>query len=169
MLDRLFQLLYLGAYRLMRVYWRLREPRTHGALVAVWHGGRVLIARNSYVSYYSLPGGYVRPGEDARWAARRELREEVGVEAPVERLEPALEVCLRWEGKRDHVEIFRYEPEEAPAVRPDNREVTEAVWLTPEEALARDLFPATRWHIEREAGGSAAGVERRGTGQSEVR
>src|SRR5688572_17354680 len=55
--DRAFQLAYKAAYRLMRAYWTVRKPNTHGALVALWNGGNVLLVRNSYVPYYSLPGG----------------------------------------------------------------------------------------------------------------
>src|SRR5262245_32439384 len=35
MLDAFYRLAYNGAYRLMRVYWAVRRPDTHGALVAV--------------------------------------------------------------------------------------------------------------------------------------
>src|SRR5690349_19463262 len=57
--DKAFQLAYVCAYRLMRTYWTLRHPKTHGALVALFNGGDVLLVKNSYVPYYSLPGGYV--------------------------------------------------------------------------------------------------------------
>src|ERR1700712_627156 len=50
-LDRLYQLGYFCAYRLMRTYWRIRHPTTNGALVAIWSSGKVLLVRNSYVPY----------------------------------------------------------------------------------------------------------------------
>jgi hypothetical protein len=62
LIDRGFQLAYVCAYRMMRVYWMLRRPATHGALVALWNGGEVLLVKNSYARYYGLPGGYVRRG-----------------------------------------------------------------------------------------------------------
>jgi len=148
-LDRAFQLAYVSAYQLMRVYWRVRRPLTHGALVAIWNRGEVLLVKNSYVGYYSLPGGYVRSGETGRDAARRELLEEVGVRARPEELEPLLEETHDWEGKRDHVEIFALEVESRPDVRIDHREVVEAIWLTPEAALEKNLFPPLRRAIER--------------------
>ena len=63
-----FQFAYVCAYRLMRTYWRMRRPTTHGALVTLWHDDKLLLVRNSYVPYYSLPGGYVGKGESGRAA-----------------------------------------------------------------------------------------------------
>ncbi|HEY8946920.1 MAG TPA: NUDIX hydrolase, partial [Polyangiaceae bacterium] len=134
-LDRSFQLAYVAAYRMMRVYWAVRKPNTHGALVLLWHEGEVLLVRNSYVRYHSLPGGYVRKHETSRQAALRELAEEIGVIARAEQLEPLLDEKNDWEGKRDHVEIFALEVSERPVVRVDRREVVEASWHSPEAAL----------------------------------
>src|SRR5271165_629031 len=91
LVDRGFQLAYFCAYRAMRTYWKIRRPTTHGALVTLWNDGEVLLVRNSYVPYYSLPGGYVRKDETAREAAVRELREEVGISTEAGRLELVLD------------------------------------------------------------------------------
>lgn len=152
LVDRGFQLAYKVAYRLMRAYWTVRKPNTHGALVALWNQGHVLLVRNSYVRYYSLPGGYARRNESGREAAIRELREEVGVHARPEQLVPVFDETRPWEGKRDHVQIFELELDERPAVRIDNREVVDAGWFSPEQALAFDLFPPLRYVIEKHSG-----------------
>ncbi len=144
LVDRGFQVAYIGAYRMMRVYWRLSHPVTHGALVALWNRGEVLLVRNSYVPYYSLPGGYVRRGESPRDAAVRELVEEVGVSAEPERIVLALEERHDWEGKDDHVTLFSLEVEERPTVKVDHREVVDAAWFSTERALALNLFPPIR-------------------------
>lgn len=148
-LDRLFQGIYIVAYRVMRVYWRLRRPRTHGALVAIWHAGEILLVKNSYVRYYSLPGGYVRRAETGQAAALRELAEEVGVAARPEDLALVLDETRDWEGKRDRVEIFALDVLERPAIAIDHREIVQAGWYTPERALALELFPLLRLAIER--------------------
>jgi len=139
--DRAFQLGYKLAYRLMRTAWRLTNPLTHGALVLIWSRGEVLLVRNSYVPYYSAPGGFVKPGEDAREAARRELIEEVGLDVQPDALSLALELTHPWEYKRDHVKIFELSLDERPVVNVDHREVVEAVWVSPEDALQRNVFP----------------------------
>jgi ADP-ribose pyrophosphatase YjhB (NUDIX family) len=148
LVDRGFQLAYLCAYQLMRRYWALRHPTTHGALVVLQNGGEVLLVRNSYVPYYSLPGGYVRSSETAREAALRELVEEVGVSANGDELELVLDVTHEWEGKHEHVEIFVLQLSTRPSIAVDHREVVEASWWTPERALSLNLFPPLRRVLE---------------------
>ena len=148
LIDRTVQLAYVCAYQLMRTYWRVRQPTTHGALVALWHEGKLLLVRNSYVGYYSLPGGYIHSGESSRDAAVRELAEEIGLKARADELELALDTTHRWEGKHDHVEIFSLEVPRRPAIRVDHREVIEATWVTPERALQLNLFPPIRTVLE---------------------
>jgi 8-oxo-dGTP pyrophosphatase MutT (NUDIX family) len=46
------------------------------ALVALWHGNRVLMAFNRFRQVWELPGGRIDPGETPRQAAARELLEE---------------------------------------------------------------------------------------------
>lgn len=147
--DRSFQLAYKVAYRLMRVYWGVRRPSTHGALVTLWHQGEVLLVQNSYVSYRSLPGGYVGRHETGPEAAVRELREEVGIATTTDQLEKVFDEVKDWEGKRDHVEIFALELDRRPIIRIDHREVVAANWFSPERALELNLFPPIRTVLER--------------------
>lgn len=148
--DRAIQLAYVVAYRLMCVYWGVRPRHKLGALVAVFHEGDVLLVRNSYLPYLSLPGGYVRKRETSREAAVRELAEEVGIMAGVDELEPGLEEKREWDGKRDGIEIFVLHLHGVrPRVRIDNREVVAAEWVGAERALTLDLFPPIRRLLER--------------------
>ncbi|MBL8907062.1 MAG: NUDIX hydrolase [Rhizobiales bacterium] len=60
-----------------------------GASACVWRAGRVLIVQRGkppLAGIWSLPGGAVEPGETAMAAAARELAEETGVTAALERL-----------------------------------------------------------------------------------
>lgn len=148
LVDRTFQLAYVCAYRLMRMYWTVRKPTTHGALVTLWNRGHVLLVRNSYVSYYTLPGGYIASGESGAQAAARELTEEVGLSAKPEQLKLVHEETHPWQGKQDHVQIFSLEVDERPQVKIDHREVIEASWWSPESALGLTLFPPLRKVIE---------------------
>lgn len=152
-LDRSFQLAYQVAYRMMRVYWGVRRPATHGALVTLWHQGEVLLIQNSYVRYRSLPGGYVGRYETGAEAAVRELREEIGLVARIDQLEKVYDEVKDWEGKRDHVEVFRLELPTRPVVRIDHREVISAGWYTPAQALELDLFPPIRLILEAQLAG----------------
>ncbi|MEO8180082.1 MAG: NUDIX hydrolase [Deltaproteobacteria bacterium] len=146
--DLCFQAAYRVAYRLMRAYWAVRRPSTHGALVSLWNQGELLLVQNSYVPYRSLPGGYVARSETSRDAAIRELREEIGISARPEELEKVFDEVKEWEGKRDHVEIFALELAGRPQIRIDHREVVSAGWFSPEQALTLNLFPPIRKIIE---------------------
>jgi 8-oxo-dGTP diphosphatase len=146
--DLGFRLAYRTAYQLMKTYWKVRRPTTHGTLVALWNQGEVLLVKNSYVGYYSLPGGYLHSGEQSRDAAVRELKEEIGLAVRPDQLEPALDVTQNWEGKIDRVEIWNLDTETRPPVHVDNREVIEAGWFTRERALKLNLYPPLRRVIE---------------------
>jgi len=148
MLDALFRLAYRGAYLLMRVYWAVAGPTTHGVLVAVWHEGEVLVVRNGYQPLLSMPGGYLARGEDPLEAARRELREEVGLAAERGDLRVAFTMRHRWMGKDEHVTVLELRPARRPPVTIDGREVVEARFLTPGEALRLQLLPPVRRALE---------------------
>ena len=133
----------------------LLHPRVHGALVVLRCGGEVLVLRNSYRRAWSLPGGGVRRGEDGREAARRELREEIGLRVEARALRPLRAADLVWERKRDHAELFELPLDARPAVAIDRREVVEARFLPLAEALALELIPPARAALEQVAGTAA--------------
>jgi A/G-specific adenine glycosylase len=62
-------------------------PHYDIAVAIVWHTGQVLIARRPedglLGGLWEFPGGKIEPGEGAAEAARREVREEMGVEIEV--------------------------------------------------------------------------------------
>ena len=137
------------AYRVLRIGWRLFRPKGHGALVAVWCDGRVLLVRNSYRDKLALPAGGIGRGETPLQAAVRELREEVGIRADPEALQYVTEIASDWEGKRDRCAVFELALEEEPQVRIDRREIVWAGFATLDEALAEDLAPPVRSYLER--------------------
>lgn len=61
-----------------------------GVHVLCERDGRILMMRRAGTGFfdglYSLPGGHVEPGESVRMAARRELREETGLEVELSEL-----------------------------------------------------------------------------------
>jgi 8-oxo-dGTP pyrophosphatase MutT (NUDIX family) len=132
-----YRLVYLG----LRAWWFVRRPATHGAGVALWHGDKVLLIHTSYRNCYALPGGFVQRGEPSEQAARRELREEVGVDLSGQALRLAWSGTLPFESRQDTVDIWEAPVETAPALHITGHEVIWAGWVHPSEALGRHLLP----------------------------
>jgi len=68
------------------------------ASAAIFRGGEVLLierAKGALKGLWSLPGGHIEPGETARAAAVREVREEAGMEAEIHGLVDLHEVIVR--------------------------------------------------------------------------
>ena len=129
------------AYRVLRVWWFVRQPHHDGAVIAVWLGDRILMVRHSYRNCLSWPGGGIKSGEQPADAAVRELQEELGLRVPRESLVFCGGVMERWEKRYDHARIFELRLVAAPALRPDGREVIAAEFMTPADALRHRLIP----------------------------
>jgi len=141
MIDALIRAIYRMAHWLLRLLWLIRRPETAGALVAVWYRGRVLLVKNSYRPQLTLPGGYIKPREDRRTAAARELREEVGIQVQPKRLVHAYHGTHVFEHRQDTLDIYELEVDADPHVRVDDREVVLSEFHTPEEALGMKIVP----------------------------
>jgi len=141
MINALIRAVYLLAHWGLRLLWFIRRPETTGALVAVWYQGRVLLVKNSYRPQLTLPGGYIRPREDRRTAAARELREEVGISVQPKRLVHAYHGTHVFEHRQDTLDIYELEVDAEPNVQVDDREVVQAEFHTPNDALDMKIVP----------------------------
>lgn len=94
---------------LRTIYWRVARPRTFGVrLILAAPDGAWLMVRHSYGDrrIWRIPGGGYRPGhEEPRDAARREFREELGLDATG--LSHVADYYTEENGNRDSVAIFR--------------------------------------------------------------
>jgi 8-oxo-dGTP diphosphatase len=112
---------------------RVAPSFTVGAMCVIERGdGRVLLIRHLYRKRWGVPGGLLERHETPPDAARREVREEVGIN--VELLgEPAVNVDA--DPRRVDI-VFRARPvndADADDVRPLSVEVLEARWFQPGE------------------------------------
>lgn len=155
--DLGFRTAYKVAHRMLRAYWSVRRPSTHGALVAVWHDGKLLLVKNSYRRHYTLPGGYVRPSESAAQAAQRELLEEVRLRVPLERLREVYSRVHPFENRQDKVTIVEVEVDEPPRFDVDNREVVWAGFESPQQVLRRPIVPHLEEYLRERESGAANG------------
>ncbi len=127
------------------------EPRDSAAVILARPGGAgadgleiLLVRRHRKASFmsgaYVFPGGIAEPGEDdLRAVAARELAEEAGVRLPDL---DGLHYFAHW--ITPSIEPRRYSARFFVAALPDGqttvldaREIEDAVWVTPDDALAR--------------------------------
>ncbi len=123
---------------------RWRKTPIAGVTVIITNlGGDVLLLRHSYgPAVWALPGGGLSRGEDPLDAARREMREELGVElARIEAIGTLEEVLS---GSPHTAHIFAATCDQRP--KPDGREVTEARFF-PSHSLPEPLGRTTRDRI----------------------
>ncbi len=140
-------LFYRVLYAAARAWWFVRRPRTQGAVVAMWHDGRVLIVKSSYRRHYGLPGGFLKRGEQPAEAAAREVGEELNIRIAPSALTLAATHASVFEHRHDTTTVWEVRVETAPPVRVDRAEVVSAEWLTPAEARARLLSPAVAGYL----------------------
>lgn len=122
------------------------------AVAIITHEGRVLLHRGAHERTWSLPGGRIEPGEPAAEALRRELREELGLDATVGRLLWVVESFYHDGGAPRH-EIGHYfavtAPDDWPHLQASapfagveiGKELT-FQWFGPHEIVALPLNPA---------------------------
>ena len=139
--DALWRFACRVGFRAARLWWRLRRPAHDGAVVAVWRGGRVLAVRQSYRGNPSWPGDGIRRGEAPREAARRELREELGLLVGLDDLVFAREMVVEWDFRREHVRVFELRLRAEPVLRIDNRKIVAARFVEPRALLAEAVLP----------------------------
>jgi 8-oxo-dGTP pyrophosphatase MutT (NUDIX family) len=128
-------------YPLQRLIWRRLRPSTRGVKVMLFNReGEVVLIRNSYgrSDLFVLPGGGIRPFEDPERAARREIREELGIDIGGVKLR-STHVATS-EGKRDTIYLFEAVTSQCPVA--DESEVEEAHFFAVAEPPAQ-TSPAT--------------------------
>ena len=119
---------FRGTYLILRFYWFLFRPHTYGAKVAIERDGKVLLVKHSYGSRaWCFPGGGQKRGESLEETAKREVKEEVGLDlASVEFIG---NFVSKNEYKHDHVHVFlAHVP--TGEVRIDGEEIVAHEWAT---------------------------------------
>jgi ADP-ribose pyrophosphatase YjhB (NUDIX family) len=100
---------------------------------------------------WSIPGGAIELGETARDAARRETREECGLDVEVNDIIGVFDVFVRDEAGqlRFHYVIIDYLAEPVGGSIQAGSDVDEARWVALEEAARLDITSGTREVLRR--------------------
>ncbi len=113
----------------------------------IWYQGKILIIQKSYKKGWSIPGGILKRGETWQQAAVRETFEEVGIHLEEKALVFFKEVPGDL-GPRDRARIFAVQLESPPTVKIDAREIVHAEFVTPEEAMQRNLYLHVKSYLQ---------------------
>jgi 8-oxo-dGTP pyrophosphatase MutT (NUDIX family) len=153
--NRLLAALYALAYQARQVVWNIRRPTLIGVRSVVVRGeaagGEVLLIRHRGGASWSLPGGAVDQHERLEEAARREVFEETGVAARVERL---LGVYDAFRGEfTNYIAVFVCTAGGVPHP-PRSLEIAEARFF-PLDALPAGLDDGSRRRIHEYLAGNA--------------
>ena len=156
-LARRLHLLQIASWT-FELYRLIRQPHTHGSLVAIWQSNQLLLVQTSYRRGYGLPGGGIQAGEDARDAAVRELQEELGLVIESSWLQDPWTISEQQVGGLNTVTIFSLlwdqhltdsiDVPNRPPVEIDQLEITATAWMSREEALDQHLPNHLRRYLE---------------------
>jgi ADP-ribose pyrophosphatase YjhB (NUDIX family) len=115
------------------------NPAPTASAVVVDGHGRVMLTRRGIEPFrgmWDLPGGFMRPDEDGEDAARRELREETGLEIATERVLAIIPDRYGADGVAT-LNIFYLARATRGEARPAS-DVAEIAWFGPDELPPRE-------------------------------
>jgi nucleoside triphosphatase len=123
---------------------------TVGALIVNGKGEMLLVRSYKWGTKYTVPGGHIELGERSQTAVKREVREEVGLDAEPVRLLLVQEAIYPADYiKHEHYIFLDYLClTNSSNVKLDGKEIQEYVWTTPSDALRLDLESFTRNLVE---------------------
>jgi len=122
------------------------DPRRSAVVLARDDGGRILLIRQvggPFAGHWLLPGGGLEPGESLEDAARREVREETGLE--VDQLSPIRRYEVRsitMPGFHLHLHMYSGRIAGEPRAAEGESAWVDPRTIEPHPALARELTDA---------------------------
>jgi 8-oxo-dGTP pyrophosphatase MutT (NUDIX family) len=110
------------------------------AVVLVDEAGQILLVTQTYTDGWGLPGGLMSGAEEPGDTARREIREELGIDTGHLAAPP---IVIKSRGRRhlNMIYVVDVTPDVAAQARPESVEIGEVGWFPPTRlpALAEDM------------------------------
>lgn len=114
---------------LVKAYYTFISPETRGVRIILTHQDEILFVKNSYGLKYSFPGGNINKNENAEVGAKREAKEELGIN--IENLIFLGNIIppLEFEYRENTISIFTSELPNKD-VKINNLEIEDFKWLS---------------------------------------
>lgn len=119
---------------------------TVGALIVNNERQILLVKSYKWGNRYTVPGGHIELGERSEEAVKREIKEEVGLDVEPIRILLVQEAIFPKDYiKHEHYIFMDYLCRtSSSAVKLDNKEIQDYLWVSPDRALQLDLESFTR-------------------------
>lgn len=140
MLNTLFRIVLMGR----KIYWFIFRPVTIGVKVLVVSQNKILLIKNRYDKFWYLPGGGIKTGEIFFEAARREVKEECGIN--LEKFKIFGVYSNFFEYKSDHIILLQCDASESTLIK-SGFEIEEAAFFNFNN-LPDKISPATKRRID---------------------
>jgi len=144
--NKIAQIFYKLAYRAILLLWFFTKPTVYGVYIAVWHGDKLLVIKNSYKKSFTIPCGRIKRGENKPAAAVRELHEEVNIKLDSDQLTWVGEYTGKFRYATDIGTFFEVTLAELPQIKVDGREVVWSRFMPLDQVANLNLNPTvTAW------------------------
>lgn len=130
--------IYKLLYPVWKQYLRIFQSERSGSGTIIRFGREVLLIKNTYGDqrWWSFPGGSIQRGENAKAAALREIKEEVGLN--VGNLRELGSFLFTKYYRNDTIHVFEAEAEDKN-MKVDDNEIKDAKWVPIDEVKEADL------------------------------
>lgn len=118
----------------------VKQMAVPASLVVATHVDTVLMVFDGWRRQWELPGGMREPGETARQAAVRELREETGIQTVELAFAAVAEFDLTSPNRREILAVYHVQLQAEPRLIV-NDETLGFQWWPPSETVSNDMSP----------------------------